>query len=131
MYRRRLGQSDAEDSAVRFHFNLAIQTSVHARLFAFSQLYIYRKWMTELQRATAIQSQHSLPLFVFLARRQTVFTAENEHHPAHLCQGFQRYSSCESHRVTIISANNLFLALELNVLPWEPEKKGNYLRTRI
>lgn len=68
--------------AVRFLFNLAVQTSSFAQRFAFFQLYIYSKWMTELQRGTENQflSSLSLPL-LFLGEQQTVFTTESEHHP--------------------------------------------------
>lgn len=65
--------------AVRFPFNLAIQTSSFAQSIAFFQLYVYSKWMTELQQGTENQFLSSLSL-LFLGGEQTVFTTESEHH---------------------------------------------------
>lgn len=50
--------------AVRFLFNLAVQTSWFAQRFAFFQLCIYSKWMTELQQGTENQFLPSPSLFV-------------------------------------------------------------------
>lgn len=121
-YKKRLREEAVErqcclachrNHVVRFLFNLAVQTSSFAQRFAFFQLYIYSKWMTELQRGTGNQFLLSLSFsLLFLGGKQTVFTTESEHHPKYLCQDSLRPSSCESYSATIIRlGNNLFHSL--------------------
>lgn len=90
MYKKRLGDEPCRGYTLLRVIEIMLKDffliwqSKHHRLqrFAIFQLYIYSKWMTELQRGTENQFLSSLSLcLLFLGGQQTVFTTESEHHP--------------------------------------------------